>query len=349
MEMRRLGRTDMMVSSCCLGTMTWGEQNSEAEAHAQMDMALERGVNFFDTAELYPVPIKGETQGRTEAYIGTWFKASGRRADVILATKVVGPTDRAWFRDDGRPTRVEPTQIDEAVAKSLTRLQSDYIDLYQIHWPDRGVSGFGHFAYKDYDPTAANSVEVQLEALARHVEAGRIRAIGVSNETPWGVMQFVRAAEDRGWPRIASIQNAYHLANRVFEYGLAETAMREDVGLLAYSPLAMGYLTGKYRDGALPAGSRKQRFGGFLQRYERAPDSIACIDSYLDLAAEHGMDPTHLALKFCETRAFCTSVIIGATSLEQLATDLDAFAVTWTPELESAVNTLHARTRSPAP
>ncbi len=349
MEKRRLGRTDIMVSSCCLGTMTWGEQNTEADAHAQMDLAVERGVNFFDTAELYPVPIRAETSGRTEAYIGSWFKASGKRDAVILATKVVGPTERAWFRTDGRHTRVTPEQIDEAVEGSLRRLQTDYIDLYQIHWPDRGVQGFGYFAFRDYTAADATPFEDQLEALARHVDAGRIRAIGVSNETPWGVMQFLQLAQARGWPRIASIQNAYHLNNRVFEYGLAETALREDVGLLAYSPLAMGYLTGKYRDGAVPPGSRKDKFSGFLQRYERAPDAIACYDAYLDIAAEHGWDPAQMALRFCDTRAFCTATIIGATTLEQLAHNIDAFALEWPDALEHAVNAQHARTRSPAP
>lgn len=349
MQQRRLGRTDLHVSTCCLGTMTWGEQNTEAEAHAQMDAAAARGVNFFDTAELYPVPLREETQGRTEEYIGSWFQASGQRDQIILASKVVGPTDRTYFRDDGRLTRVAPDQIDEALEKSLKRLRTDYIDLYQIHWPDRGVSGFGHFQYNDYDVSKAHPFEDQLEALAKHMDAGRIRAIGVSNESSWGVMQFLRLAEQRGWPRIASIQNAYHLANRVFEVNLAEVALREDVGLLAYSPLAMGFLTGKYRGGALPSGSRRERYGSFMQRYERAPDAEEVFDAYTRLAEEHGVNPTHLALKFCETRAFCTSVIIGATSLEQLETNLDAFDLPWTDALETAVNTLHLRTRSPSP
>ncbi len=349
MEKRRLGRTDIMVSRCCLGTMTWGEQNTEAEARAQMDLAVERGVCFFDTAELYPAPARAETSGRTERCIGGWFKASGKRDQVVLATKVMGPSERDWFRRDNRHTRVTPAQIDDAVERSLRRLQTDYIDLYHVHWPDRGVEGFGYYAYEDYAIADATPFEDQLEALARHVEAGRIRALGVSNETPWGVMQFLKLAETRGWPRIASIQNAYNLNNRVFEYGLAETALREDVGLLAYSPLAMGYLTGKYRDGARPAGSRKDRFADFLARYERAPDAAACHNAYVDIALEHGWDPAQMALRFCDTRPFCTATITGATTLAQLARNIDAFTLEWPDALETAINAQHARTRSPAP
>ncbi len=346
MHTRPLGRTGLSVSACCLGTMTWGEQNTEAEGHAQMDYAFERGVTFWDTAELYAIPPKPDTQGRTEAIIGTWFASRKKRDQIVLATKVVGRSSMNWFRTDGSPPRVTAHDIDEAVTNSLRRLQTDYIDLYQIHWPDRRVEGFGYFAYQDYDDDYV-AFEDQLEALTRHVEAGRIRHVGVSNETAWGVMQFLRVAESRGWPRIASIQNAYNFVNRTFEYGLAETALREDVGLLAYSPLAQGYLTGKYRNGALPSGSRKALFRR-MDRYE-GPGALEAIDAYVDVATKHGLDPAQLAIRFCDTRAFTTATIIGATSMEQLAANIDAFTLPWTDDLEKEINRLHVAHRSPCP
>lgn len=346
MEMRPLGRTGVMVSSCCLGTMTWGQQNTEAEGHAQMDAAIDRGVNFFDVAEMYPIPPKAETQGRTEEIIGTWFEARKNRDKIVLATKVSGRSPMNWTRDDAAETRVTAAQIDEALEKSLKRLKTDYVDLYQIHWPDRGVAGFGSNRYRDYDPDF-ESFEDQLSALAKHVEAGRVRFIGVSNETPWGVMKFLEVAERRGWPRIASIQNAYSLVNRTFERGLAEVALREKVGLLAYSPLAQGYLTGKYRDGAMPGGSRKALFQR-LGRYERV-GAEAAINAFLDLAKELGVAPEALAIRFCDTRVFTTATIIGATSMAQLTADLAAFDLAWTSQMEDAVNHLNAAHRSPCP
>jgi aryl-alcohol dehydrogenase-like predicted oxidoreductase len=349
MNMRKLGRTDLMVSACCLGTMTWGEQNSEAEGHAQMDYAMDRGVTFWDTAEMYAVPPKAETQGTTERIIGTWFARTGRRQEVILASKIAGLSKMIWTRDNKVDwTRQTKTQVDEAVEKSLKRLQTDYIDLYQLHWPDRPVGLFGgRMDMKAYDQPYEKFEDI-LGHLDQHVQAGRIRHIGVSNETPFGVMRFIAESEARGLPRMASIQNAYNLVNRTFEDGgLEEVCVREDVGLLAYSPLAQGYLTGKYRDGALPKGSRKQLFNR-LQRYE-SPAAERAIESYLQLADDHGLDPSKLAIRFCDTRPFMASTIIGATTMAQLEICIDAFDLPWTEELENAVNKLHKEQPSPCP
>lgn len=357
MQMRTLGRTDVQVSSVCLGTMTWGEQNTEAEGHAQMDLALDRGINFFDTAEMYAVPPRPETQGNTERIIGTWFKARGNRSRVVLATKIAGRSPMIWTRQggvsnndgplDGGITRQTRQQIDYAVMASLKRLQTDYIDLYQLHWPDRGFAGFGFQSYRDY-PADFEKFEDILAALDTHVKAGRIRHIGVSNESPWGVMRFVAEAEKRGLPRIVSIQNAYSLVNRSFETGgLAEIALREQVGLLAYSPLAQGYLTGKYRNGAMPEGSRKKLFQR-LQRYE-GPAAEPAINAYIDLAAEIGMKPEHLALAFCQAQPWVTSTIIGATTMAQLETDLAAFDLPWTDALQQRVDDVQRRHPNPCP
>lgn len=351
MRMRELGRTGVRVSAACLGTMMYGEQTDEAEAHAQMDYARERGVNFFDTAEMYTVPPKPETQGETERFIGRWLKKSGARDKLILASKVTGRSPMTWARPpdmlDSGLVRLSQKQIDYAVEQSLKRLQTDYIDLYQLHWPDRAYRSFGFQTFQDYgdDFIAFESI---LESLDRHVQAGRIRFIGVSNESPWGVMRFISEADKRGLPRLASIQNAYSLVNRRFETGgLAEIALREQVGLLAYSPLAQGYLTGKYRGGARPAGARRTLYDR-LQRYE-GPGADAAIHAYVDLAAQFGVSPAALALKFVDTRSWTTSTIFGATSRAQLAENLDAFDLIWTDEMEAAVNALQAAHPDPCP
>lgn len=348
MERRKLGRTELEVTSVCLGTMTWGQQNTETEAHEQLDYALGAGINFIDTAEMYPVPGLAETQGRTESYIGSWIKARGKRDDFILASKVVGRSVMTWCRDDVEMVRQTPAQIDEAVEKSLKRLQTDYIDLYQLHWQDRPAvgSGFGFHSYQDYDAADMVPLEDILGALSRHVENGNIRHIGVSNETSWGVMKYLALAEKLGLPRMASIQNVYNLVARRFDYDLAEVAMREDVGLLAYSPLAMGYLTGKYDDG-IPKGSRKDQFGQFLGRYENHGGE-ACIAACNKAAADLGITPTQFALKFVESREFVTSNIIGATSLSQLKENIDAHNIEWTEAMETAADDIHRRFRSPA-
>jgi len=349
MEHRPLGRTGLKVSLICLGTMTWGEQNTEAEGHEQMDYALDRGIDFFDTAELYAVPPKAETQGRTEEIIGTWFKTRGNRDKVILASKVVGRTPMDWFRDGRIPGELNRKQMTEALEKSLKRLQTDYIDLYQLHWPDRPMPWGSiptHFKWNEMDG-ASNPIEEILDVLGDFVKQGKIRHVGLSNESPWGTMKFLQASETRGLPRIASVQNAYHLLNRLYETGMAEISMREDVGLLAYSPLAQGYLTGKYRNGALPKGSRKQLFNR-LQRYEK-PGSAEAIDAYWALSEECGIELTKLALAFVNARPFVASTIIGATSMEQLKTCIDSIDVKLTPEIEARIDAIHQVHMNPAP
>ncbi len=349
MQMRKLGRTDIDVSACCLGTMTYGEQNTEAEGHQQMDYALDRGVNFFDTAELYSIPPKEETYGSTEKVIGSWFKQTGKRDKVILATKISGRSTMTWMRGEKKfdLLRVTKEQIDIAVEQSLSRLQTDYIDLYQIHWPDRKAEIFGaKLSEADWD-CEYEAFEAQLEALNAHVEKGNIRHIGLSNERSWGVMRFIQEAEKRGFPRVASIQNAFSLLNRSFEGDLEEVCRHENVSLLAYSPLAQGILTGKYRGGALPQGSRKQLFDR-LQRYE-GPIAEKATNAYLDLAQELGVDPTQLAIRFCDTRPYIGSTIIGSTTMDQLRTCIDAFDLDWTNVMEDCVNAIHQVQPNPCP
>ena len=346
MDYRPLGRTGMSVSSICLGTMTWGNQNTEAEGHEQLDYALSRGINFIDTAEMYAVPGSPETSGKTESIIGTWIAQRKKRDDFILATKVVGRSGMTWVRDDDMPlTRQTRAQIDEAVEKSLRRLQTDYIDLYQLHWPDRGLPGFGFDSYYDYDTDDMIALEDIYESLCRHVDKGNIRSIGLSNECSWATMKFISMAETSGRSRIASIQNVYSLVARRFDYSLAEIAMREDVGLLPYSPLAQGYLSGKYEHG-IPKNSRKDLFSSFLGRYESKGGQEA-IAASLAAARELGITPTQFALKFAESRAFTTSSIIGATTMEQLAENIDAHDIEWTEDMEAAANKIHHEHRSP--
>lgn len=349
MEMRELGRTGIQVSTCCLGTMTWGEQNTEAEGHEQMDYAVEQGINFFDTAELYAIPPNPKTQGSTETIIGSWFSARNNRSDIILASKVVGRSRMPWFREGlgGRETtRLTKEQIDFAVESSLRRLQTDYIDLYQLHWPDRPASLFGNPLSPTAYETEYESFLHTLETLNSHVEAGRIRHLGVSNETSYGVMKFLAESDAHDLPRIASIQNAYSLVNRGFENELDEVSIRENVSLLAYSPLAQGYLTGKYRNGALPEGSRKQLFDR-LERYE-SDRTLTATESYCSFADKVGVDPAQMAIKFCDTRPFVTSTIIGATTMDQLETCVDAFDLDWTDKLEEGINEIHQNNPNPA-
>lgn len=344
MNLRQLGRTDIKVTSICLGTMTWGEQNSEAEAHEQLDYAIERGINFIDTAEMYPVPGKAKTQGRTEAYIGSWIAKRKTRDKYILATKLTGRSGMAWCRDNDDITRHTPAQIDEAIEKSLRRLQTDYIDLYQLHWPDREIPPFGFHSYQDYDANEMVPLEDILGALHRHVEKGNIRHIGVSNEFGWGSMKYLELATKNGWPRIVSNQCVYSLIARRFDYDLAEIAMREQVGLLAYSPLAMGFLTGKYDGGTSPKGSRGDLFRNFVGGYWDAKEAwLDCNKT----ARELGLTPTQFALKFAESREFVTSNIIGATTLKQLKENIDAHEIVWTKDMEEEAHRLHKTYRCP--
>lgn len=351
MEFRRLGRTDLQVSLICLGTMTWGEQNTEADAHAQLDYALERGINFIDTAEMYPVPPKGETQGSTERYIGTWLKARGNRDKVIIATKVAGRGggprgDFTWLRDDKQPPNLGRKQIFEAVDKSLKRLQTDYIDLYQTHWTDRLTTNFGRAEYPWNDEVSVSIAET-LDAMGELVKAGKIRHFGVSNETAWGVMRHLAdAAAGPSRPRIVSIQNPYSLLNRWYESSLSEVTRQEDVGLLAYSPLAMGVLAGKYLGGARPAGARLTLFTRFT-RYSN-PQVERATERYVALAQQHGLDPAQMALAFVNSRPFVTSNIIGATSLAQLKTDIDSIDVKLTQEVLDGIEAIHRDQPNPS-
>ncbi len=346
---RKLGRTDLMVTSCCLGTMTWGQQNTEAEGHDQMDYAMDRGINFWDTAEMYSVPPHPKTQGSTERIIGSWLQKTGRRNEIILASKISGRSSMTWTRDsDVALTRQTRDQIDEAITKSLKRLQTDYIDLYQLHWPDRPIGLFGAKIDASTYAHDYEAFEAILDHLESHIKAGRVGHIGVSNENPYGVMRFIAESEARDLPRIASIQNAYNLVNRTFEDGgLEEICVREDVGLLAYSPLGQGYLSGKYRNGALPEGARKTLFNR-LQRYE-SPAADRAIENYLLMAEKFEVDPAQLAIKFCDTRHFVASTIIGATTLAQLETCIDAFDLAWTDDMETEANRLHGEQPSPCP
>lgn len=351
MDLRPLGRTGLSVTAICLGTMTWGQQNTEAEGHAQMDYALGEGVNFFDTAELYSIPPKAETQGSTERIIGSWFKARNNRSKVMLASKVCGRNAFDWFRKDKSPPRLTPAQMREALENSLQRLGTDYLDLYQLHSPDRPMPwGSNPTQFKTSEfAVAADETPIgeQLETLATFVKEGKIRAFGLSNESAWGTMRFLAESEARGLPRVASVQNAYNLLNRTFETNMAEIWLREGVGLLAYSPLAQGFLTGKYLDGARPPGARETLFARG-QRYLK-PGSEAAIREYVALAAEFGMDPSVMANAFVTSRPFVTSNIIGATSMAQLKLAIGSARVVIPPELEERINAIHQLRGNPAP
>jgi aryl-alcohol dehydrogenase-like predicted oxidoreductase len=351
MHYRKLGRTGIDVSLICLGTMTWGQQNTEAEGHEQMDHALAQGVNFFDTAELYAIPPRPETQGRTEEIIGTWFEARKNRDKVFLATKVVSRSPMTWLRDDKSISRLSRGQMTEAINKSLKRLRTDYVDLYQLHYPERPMPwGSIPTTYRPgmFDTRPDDStIEEQLEVLGDFIKEGKVRFIGVSNESPWGLMHFTHLAEKLGLPRIQSVQNAYSLVNRTYESGAAEISIREDISLLAYSPLAQGYLTAKYRNGAQPEGARRTLFNR-LQRYE-TPGAEIAYEAYFDLADELGISPATMALAFVNSRQFLTSNIIGATTMAQLKECLDSANVTLSEEALKRIDEIHHLHMNPCP
>jgi aryl-alcohol dehydrogenase-like predicted oxidoreductase len=340
MKMKKLGRTGVSVSEICLGTMTWGLQNSEADGHAQMDYALDHGINFFDTAEMYAVPPSAETYGKTEQIIGTWFRKTGHRDRVVLASKVAGG-GRPWVRG-GRG--IDGPSVREAVEGSLRRLQTDRIDLYQVHWPRRGHYHFeGSWDYNPYlqnrDEVLPNILEV-LEAMGDLVKEGKILHFGLSNETAWGTMQYLRLAEQQGLPRVQTIQNEYNLLRRYYDLDLAELAYHEDVGLLAYSPLAAGALSGKYLGGVLPPGTRGAVAGS---QYRNNEYTEPAIRAYLELAEKHGLDVCQMAIAFCLTKPFVTSVIIGATSMEQLRSDIGAAELPLSSEVRDDIQRIFMR------
>ena len=342
--MRPLGRTGLKVSLAGLGTMTWGEQNTEAQAHEQLDAAIAAGVNFIDVAEMYPVPPKAETQGRTESYLGTWLKARRNRDKVLVATKVTGPADFPWLRGGPRQSRAH---ILRAIDGSLRRLQTDYVDLYQVHWPDRNTNFFGKLGYEQRDDAGAIPLAETLEALHELVRAGKVRHVGVSNETPWGLSEYLRLAREKGWPRAEAIQNPYNLLNRSFEVGLAEFAHREDVGLLAYSPLGFGVLSGKYLDGQRPPGARLTLFARF-QRYTGERIELA-VRKYVELARAHRLDPAQMALAYVYSRPFVSSVLVAGTTLGQLRSNIAAAALELPADVVAGIEKIHKDHPNPAP
>jgi len=341
-----LGRTDLNVTRICLGTMTFGEQNTEAEAHSQLDYAIERGINFIDTAEMYPVPPSAGTQGATERFIGSWLKKSGKRVDIVLATKAAGPNpNQTWIR--GGRQNLDAANLRAALDASLKRLQTDYVDLYQLHWPSRNVPIFGSNSFDPAKERPSIAIEETLAALGELVKEGKIRHIGVSNESPWGVCEFIKQAETKGLPRIATIQNLYNLTARAFETTLLdEVCYRENVSLLAYSPLAFGQLSAKYVDNPQARGRLTIYPPTWSPRYLR-PAVFAAVKEYAALARDNGFSPAQMALAWCYQRWNVASTIIGATSLNQLKENIDAEQVVLPDEVVAAIDAIHARYTNP--
>lgn len=345
MAIHQLGDSELRVSDVCLGTMTWGQQNTQKEAHEQLDYAFDRGVNFVDAAEMYPVPGRAETQGSTESILGEWL-VKRPRDKVILATKIASsgrPID--WVR--GGALSINRSNVRAAVDTSLRRLKTDYIDLYQIHWPDRYVPQFGATEYEPAQERSSTPIAEQLEAIAEVIKAGKVRYFGLSNETAWGVARFSFLAQQLNLPKPVSIQNAYSLINRTYDSALAEATRRERVDLLAYSALAFGFLTGKHLSGPA-ANSRVSLFDGFAARY-RKPNVDEAVGAYAKLAKSHGLTPTQLALAFVKSRWFVKSTIIGATTRAQLEENIKSFELTLSPEVFAQIEAIHARYPNPAP
>jgi len=346
MNYKKLGNTDLNVSTICLGTMTWGEQNSQNEGFEQMDYALEKGINFFDTAELYAIPPKKETYGKTEEIIGNWFNTKKNRQKIILATKIAG-NGLPWIRNGG--FQYDEKNITEAIEKSLARLKTDYIDLYQLHWPERKANYFGKLGYQHQNNEEQwNDFEKILIILNKFIKQGKIRHIGLSNETAWGLTKFLEISKIKNLPRIASIQNPYNLLNRTHEVGLAEISVREKSGLLAYSPLASGYLSGKYRNGQMPKNSRMDLFFEFWPRY-RTPNAEKVINEYFKVSQKYNLNLAQMSLKFCEIQPFMTSVIIGATTMEQLKINIESVNVDLSEKIIKEINEVQKIYPNPCP
>lgn len=343
MEYKALGDSDLKVSKICLGTMTFGEQNSQSEAHQQLDYALAHGVNFIDTAEMYPVPPRQQTQGSTEAFIGSWLSQRKCRDKVIIASKVAGPGMMDYLRDGAELIR---SHMEQALEESLQRLQTDYIDLYQIHWPARNTNFFGKLGYQ-YDESNSTPISETLEVLSDFVKSGKIRYIGLSNETPWGVMQYLKYSEQNQWPRIITIQNPYGLLNRTYEIGLAEFSQRENIDLLAYSPLGFGMLTGKYLHSKDLSKARLTLFEGYT-RYSNQ-QAVAATKRYVDLANEYELSPTHMALAYVNSRLFVGANIIGATTISQLKENIESSEIILRTEVIEQIENIHCEIPNPSP
>ncbi|TCB51472.1 NADP(H)-dependent aldo-keto reductase [Acinetobacter sp. ANC 4779] len=349
MQFKPLANTGILVPEICLGTMTFGEQNTQAEAFQQLEYALDQGLFFWDTAEMYPVPPKPETQGATETILGHWIAERGHRDQLFIASKIAGPSQGGSHIRDGQ-TRFTATEISSAIDGSLKRLQSDYIDLYQLHWPQRPANFFGKLGYGNTEAqqdAEITALEETLSALSDEVKKGRIRYIGLSNETPWGTLKFLHLAEKLGLEKMVSVQNPYSLLNRTYEIGMSEIAHYENVGLLAYSPLAFGYLTGKFRNGARPANARVTLFSRF-SRYSN-PESEWATEQYAQLAERHDLTLTQLSLAFIKQQFFVTSTIIGATNLNQLKENIQAFEIDLSAEVLQGIEDIHRQQPNPAP
>ncbi len=348
MQYKSLGHSDINVSQVCLGTMTYGEQNTEAEGHRQLDYAVEQGVNFVDTAELYAIPPKAETYGKTESIIGTWLAKRGQRDDIVLASKIAGGgADWVSHIREGQ-TRFKTDHIKQALEGSLKRLQTDYIDLYQLHWPERNTNYFGQLGYKQKEQERnLTPIDQTLRALKQQVDAGKIRYIGLSNETPWGMVQFLTIAKQHDLPVIVSVQNPYSLLNRSYEIGNAEISHRENVGLLAYSPLGFGVLSGKYLNNQQPPAARITKWPHYA-RYS-SPQGIAATQAYVDLAVEHDLDPAQMALAFVNQQPFVTSNIIGATTMTQLKSNIASVDIQLSDAVREGIAKIHQRYPNPAP